>query len=147
MVKSYGYTPSRGSIPIEKPSKGNGDPRAVIKAQVESLRPKAKRQVPPPEATALLPNGEEKPKDPLHAAVGVTLGYVRGNSELNRETASLLLNERNHQEVVYRVSQALGRLGVSGTELTTAQENLAQIRTSAEAVLAEQLHDQTDDSL
>lgn len=75
--------------------------------------------------------------DQLKKAIGIALGHVRGSSALSLEVSGLILDESAGSEIIFRVGQALGPLGLRGTELAEAQERLAQIREAAEAVTTE----------
>lgn len=49
-------------------------------------------------------------------------------------------------EIIFRVGQALGPLGLTGAEVAAAHESLARLPTTAEEVLAApEAHDQTDE--
>jgi hypothetical protein len=67
--------------------------------------------------------------------VYVTLSHVRG-SELPRDVAELITDETTRGEIVFRVGQALGPLGLKGAELAAAQESLARLVVTAEEIMA-----------
>ena len=125
MAEYRGYRPSVGSTP-SVPSR-----RYIARAAT----PEARDLEPAAEAAA----GPKIPRDLLQRAAYITLSHVRGG-KLPRDVAELLQDDPSRSEVIYRVGQMLGPLGLQGAKLEDAHEMLAQLPSTVEAILA------TDDS-
>jgi hypothetical protein len=62
----------------------------------------------------------------MTSAVGVALTHVRTGAPIPKDLAEWLqADEKSRSEIIYRVGQAFGPLGLGGQELADAQNRLA----------------------
>ena len=72
----------------------------------------------------------------LNVAVGQGLSAVRGG-DMPLDLALLMQDEKTGSEIIYRIGQRLGLIGLRGSEREEAHERLAGLNDRAKTLLAE----------